>query len=91
VTAALRGSVVAFEVDAFSGEEHLGWSVTVVGPSRVISTPDDVQRLDELGLDTRPRAADRCYIAVRIDLVKGWRMIPRTGHGMPSPLDPTDL
>jgi hypothetical protein len=91
VTAALRGSVVAFEVDAFSGEEHLGWSVTVVGPSRVISTPDDVQRLDELGLNTRPRTADRCYIAVRIDLVKGWRMIPGTAPGMPSPLDPTDL
>ena len=91
MTAALRGSVVAFEVDVFSGEEHLGWSVTVVGPSRVISKPDDVQRLEELRLSSRPCTADRCYIAVRIDLVKGWRMMPRTGPGMPSPLDPTDL
>jgi hypothetical protein len=91
VTAALRGAVVAFQVDSWSGEEHLGWSVTVVGPSRVISTADEVQRLEELRLSGRPRTADRCYIAVRIDLVKGWRMIPGAAPGMPSPLDPTDL
>jgi uncharacterized protein len=91
VTGALRGSVVAFQVDSWSGEDHIGWSVTVVGPSRVISKADEVQRLEELRLSSRPRTADRCYIAVRIDLVKGWRMIPGTAPGMPAPLDPTDL
>jgi hypothetical protein len=91
VTKALRGAVVAFEIDAWSGEDRTGWSATVVGPSRVISTPDEVQRLEDLQLTNRPPAVDRCYIAVRIDLLRGWRMTPSTDQDAASPLDPTDL
>lgn len=79
VAKAVRGAVVAFEVDSWSPDDRSGWSVTVVGPSRVISQPDEVQRLEDLHLTNRPPSADRCYIAVGIDLVKGWRMSPRQG------------
>jgi nitroimidazol reductase NimA-like FMN-containing flavoprotein (pyridoxamine 5'-phosphate oxidase superfamily) len=78
MTRALRGSVVAFEVDACSGEDRTGWSVTVVGPSRVISKADEVQRLEALQLTNRPPSPDRCFVAVRIDLLRGWRMTPPT-------------
>ena len=90
ITRALRGAVVAFEIDAWSGEDRTGWSATVVGPSRVITTPDEVQRLEDLQLTNRPPTADRCYIAVRIDLLRGWRMTPRTNQDGPAPLPPTD-
>ena len=79
VTAALRGAVVAFEVDSWSEEDRTGWSVTVVGPSRVISHPDEVQRLEDLQLTNRPPSPDPCFVAVRIDLVRGWRVTTNTG------------
>jgi hypothetical protein len=55
---AVRGSVVAFEADAYDAIARTGWTVTVIGPSRV---------LDEL-----PRP-DLCLIAVQPGLVRGWR------------------
>jgi uncharacterized protein len=76
VVRAVRGAVVAFEVDSWSGEERTGWSVTLVGVVRVISARDEVRRLDDLRLTSRPPAPDRCYIAIRINLLKGWRMTP---------------
>ncbi|WP_411969394.1 hypothetical protein [Geodermatophilus sp. YIM 151500] len=33
VCTAVRGAVVTFRVDSWSGEDRTGWSVTVVGPS----------------------------------------------------------
>jgi hypothetical protein len=90
MTAALRGSIVAFEVDVWSGEDRTGWSVTVIGPSRVISHPDEVQRLEALQLTNRPASADRCYVAVRMELLKGWRMTPATGPGPSAPRGPAD-
>src|SRR5215212_11451785 len=45
VAAATANSVVAFEADAFDAETRLGWSVTTVGPSRVVTHPDDIAAL----------------------------------------------
>jgi len=81
LTGALRGSVVAFQVDAWAGEDRTGWSVTVVGPSRVITSPAEVQRLDDLQLFNRAPSPDRCYVAVRMDMLRGWRMSPSAGAG----------
>nr|WP_281371819.1 pyridoxamine 5'-phosphate oxidase family protein [Petropleomorpha daqingensis] len=55
---AVRGSVVAFEADAYDAIARTGWTVTVIGPSRV------------LGGLPRP---DLCLIAVHQGLVRGWR------------------
>jgi nitroimidazol reductase NimA-like FMN-containing flavoprotein (pyridoxamine 5'-phosphate oxidase superfamily) len=43
LTAALSGSVVAFEVDDFELADRTGWSVLVVGQAQVV-TDDDLSR-----------------------------------------------
>jgi uncharacterized protein len=90
MTAALRGSIVAFEVDVWSGEDRTGWSVTAIGPSRVISNPAEVKRLEALQLTNRRPSPDRCFVAVRMALLKGWRMTPRADPYPPAAHGPGD-
>jgi nitroimidazol reductase NimA-like FMN-containing flavoprotein (pyridoxamine 5'-phosphate oxidase superfamily) len=64
---AVRGSVVAFEADEYDPRTRTGWTVTVLGPSRVL----DAGR------------GNGALIAVRPGLVRGWRTcapsVPCTG------------
>jgi uncharacterized protein len=59
---ALRGSVVAFEVDAYDEAGRIGWTVAVVGASRVL---DRARTGSSLPL--------RSVVAVRVGLVHGLR------------------
>jgi nitroimidazol reductase NimA-like FMN-containing flavoprotein (pyridoxamine 5'-phosphate oxidase superfamily) len=58
---AVRGAVVAFEADDYDETTRSGWTVTVLGPSRVLD-----RRRRELPL------AGTCLIAVSPGLVRGW-------------------
>ena len=58
---ALRRSVVAVEVDDYDPAARTGWSVTVVGPARVLTE--------------RPDPTQSC-VAVQLDLVRGRTMSP---------------
>jgi hypothetical protein len=53
---AVRGAVVAFEADAYDAG-RAGWTVTVVGPSRVVAAD----------------GPGGCVIAVHMGLIRGWR------------------
>lgn len=44
----MGGLVVAYQADTIDLDEHLGWSVTVVGIARYVSDPDDEARYAEL-------------------------------------------
>lgn len=59
---AVRGSVVAFEADAYDETMRTGWTVTVVGASRVLD-----------GHRTDVKTPELCVIVVRVALVQGWR------------------
>jgi nitroimidazol reductase NimA-like FMN-containing flavoprotein (pyridoxamine 5'-phosphate oxidase superfamily) len=48
---ALRGTIVAFEVDDFDPAGRTGWSVTLVGQARPVDDPNEIARLSRL----RPR------------------------------------
>ena len=74
VVSAVRGAVVAVQVDSYDAVTRTGWSVTVLGPTRLLSLAEDVSGLEELEFASLPPAAQRCYIAVRLGLVRGWRM-----------------
>jgi hypothetical protein len=74
VVDAVRGSVVALQADTYIAGARTGWSVTVVGPSRIITDPGQVAALDRLGIPARPPRLDSCYIAIRMGLLRGWRM-----------------
>lgn len=52
--AALRGDVVAFEIDVIDADAHAGWSVQVVGPSRALEDRDELDWAR--GLPLRPWA-----------------------------------
>lgn len=54
--AAVAGSTISFEVDAFDPIDHSGWSVLVIGVARLVVDPDDRVRLSRIPL--RPWAAD---------------------------------
>jgi nitroimidazol reductase NimA-like FMN-containing flavoprotein (pyridoxamine 5'-phosphate oxidase superfamily) len=73
VADATRGSVVVFAVDCYDASVRSGWAVTVVGPARVVSAPEQVAALDELHARTRPATIEHCYILIRMGLVRGWR------------------
>jgi hypothetical protein len=80
VAAATANAVVAFEVDDFDPITHIGWSVTAVGPSRLVTRPDDIAALHALGLEPWASTLDPCYIAVRTSLWSGRQLfvpIPR--------------
>ncbi len=74
VEAASRGAVVAFEVDEYDASARSGWSVTVVGPSRVLTDAGEVAALQEGGLPPWVPAPDACVIAVRIARISGRRV-----------------
>jgi len=74
VAAASANSVVAFEVDDFDPDTRLGWSVTTVGPSRLVTHPDDIEALHALGLRPWAPTPDLCYIAVRTSIWHGRRL-----------------
>lgn len=91
VAAASRGAVVAFEADAFDPASRTGWNVTVVGPSRVVSAPEEIAALDLLDLHPWAPAlappGTSCYISVAMSIIRGRRIglsTPVLASGIPS-------
>ncbi len=74
VAAATANTVVAFEADDFDPQTRTGWSVTAVGPSRLLTDQREMAELDDLGLRPWAPTADRCYIAVRTSIWHGRRL-----------------
>ncbi len=50
LAAAARGAVVAFEADCLDPAHQAGWSVTAIGPSQEVTDPDEIARLQQIGL-----------------------------------------
>jgi hypothetical protein len=78
---AVRGAVVAFEVDCLDASTGAGWTVTAVGPAHVLTDPDDIAAAALLGLRTWVPTARYSYVAVQIGLLSGCRVsAATTGH-----------
>jgi hypothetical protein len=82
---AVRGAVVAFEVDCLDSLTGSGWAVTAVGPAHVLIDPDDIADADQLGLQTWVPTARCSYVAVHIGLLRGCRVSLVTDRA-PSPV-----
>jgi nitroimidazol reductase NimA-like FMN-containing flavoprotein (pyridoxamine 5'-phosphate oxidase superfamily) len=82
VAAATANAVVAFEVDAYDPQKRTGWSVTAVGPSRLLTRPDEIEALEALGLAPWASTPHRCYIAVRTSILRGRRLSSRGADGL---------
>jgi uncharacterized protein len=68
---AVRGAVVALGVDSYRDAVGAGWSVTAVGPARVIRHPEAVAEVD--ALDLFPPDGTGGYVAMHLALLRGWR------------------
>lgn len=68
LAAATRQAIVAFQADSFDESNETGWSVTAVGPSRVVEDGDELARLGTLPL--RPWVSEDREYFVRIELAQ---------------------
>jgi hypothetical protein len=72
--AALRRSVVAFEVDDFDAEGHGGWSVMIVGTATVLR-PIDLDRLEPLPVRAWAHGSRGHVVRIRTEFVSGRRIV----------------
>ncbi|MBW8483432.1 pyridoxamine 5'-phosphate oxidase family protein [Actinomadura parmotrematis] len=70
-----RGTVVAFEADAYDAAGRTGWSVVVVGPARP-ARPDEVAGALPVPSWPAPAAVPDRYLVIGCELVSG-RRIPQ--------------
>ena len=82
---AVRGAVVAFQVDHLDTLTGAGWTVTAVGPAHVLTDADDIAAAARLGLRTWMPAARYSYVAVQLDLLRGYRVSPAIDRAPTSP------
>lgn len=75
VSSAARGAVVAFEVDDVDLERCTGWSVTAVGPARLLSDTHLAAQLRAGGLAPWAPSPLATYLAVRVQVITGRRLV----------------
>ena len=71
LAAATRGAVVAFEADQLELAGQTGWSVTAIGPSREVTDPDDLARLETIGLRSWAPGARDHFIRISPVMLNG--------------------
>ena len=82
---AVRGAVVAFQVDNLDALTGAGWTVTAVGPAHVLTDANDITAAAGLGLHTWVPTARYSYVAIQIGILRGYRVSPATYSGPTSP------
>jgi len=73
LAAAIRQAIVAFEVDCLDAAQA-GWSVTAIGPSREVTDPDDIGRLQKIDLSSWAYGAREQFVRVSPELLSGRRL-----------------
>ncbi len=79
LAAAARGAVVAFEADCLDLANQAGWSVTAIGPSRGVTDPEEISRLQTIGLRSWAPGARDHFIRISPELLTG-RYLRANGH-----------
>jgi nitroimidazol reductase NimA-like FMN-containing flavoprotein (pyridoxamine 5'-phosphate oxidase superfamily) len=83
LAAAIRGAVVAFEVDEIDRIDHAGWSVVVTGPCEEVVDPVDLNRIARLHLAPWAKGDRERVVRIRTHLVSG-RRLSHNGAGAPA-------
>jgi uncharacterized protein len=73
LAAATRHTVVAFEADCLDAEQA-GWSVTAIGPSREVTDPEDIGRLQKIALSSWTHGIREHFIRVSPEMLNGRRL-----------------
>jgi nitroimidazol reductase NimA-like FMN-containing flavoprotein (pyridoxamine 5'-phosphate oxidase superfamily) len=77
LSAAEAGTVIAFEVDHFTTELRMGWSVLATGVARRVTDPAEVERAEQLGVPTWIEPTDDMgFVRVDLGTVSGRWLVP---------------
>jgi uncharacterized protein len=74
LAAATRGAVVAFEADSVDTARNAGWSVTVIGHSQEVTDPDEIGRLEHMGLSSWAPGSREHFIRISPGILNGRRL-----------------
>jgi uncharacterized protein len=74
LVAATRGAVVAFEADSVDPDRHVGWSVTAIGQSQEVTDPDEIGRLEQIGLSSWAPGDREHFIRISPGILNGRRL-----------------
>jgi uncharacterized protein len=77
LAAATRGAVVAFEADCVDTNRQIGWSVTAIGHSNEVTGPDEIDRMDRMGLSSWAPGERGHFIRITPGILHG-RRLPAT-------------
>jgi nitroimidazol reductase NimA-like FMN-containing flavoprotein (pyridoxamine 5'-phosphate oxidase superfamily) len=73
---ASRGEVVAFEVDDYDVDTHLGWTVTAIGHAAPIADPAEVEHAARLPLRAWAPGERPYLVRIDIETIEGRRLLP---------------
>jgi nitroimidazol reductase NimA-like FMN-containing flavoprotein (pyridoxamine 5'-phosphate oxidase superfamily) len=74
--AAERGDVVAFEVDRYDADRHLGWTVTVIGHASLVTDPGEVDEVMRLPIARWAPGPHSVIVRIGIESVAGRSVVP---------------
>lgn len=75
LAAALRGAVVAFEVDDYDRADRVGWSVLAVGQSEVVHDLDMVFKVLDAGVEPWAGGIRTNIVRIRPEMLSGRRIV----------------
>jgi nitroimidazol reductase NimA-like FMN-containing flavoprotein (pyridoxamine 5'-phosphate oxidase superfamily) len=75
LAAALRGAVVAFEVDDYDRSDRSGWSVLVLGASEVVHDLDTTFRVLDAAIQPWAGGIRTSIVRIRLELITGRRIV----------------
>lgn len=82
--AALRDTVVAFEVDEIDRWRHGGWSVLAVGVATEMRNGEELRRAQELGIRPWVDGNRTHFVRIRPEFLSGRRIVSKGGEAAAS-------
>lgn len=73
--ALLDAAKAAFEVDGIDEAARTGWSVIIRGITAEVTSPNDIRRLNELGLESWAPGPKPHWVRIRAWTVSGRRIV----------------
>jgi uncharacterized protein len=70
----LRAREAAFEIDGIEPGGRTGWSVVVIGTAEEVTSPSEIRRLDQLGLEVWAPGPRSHWVRIRARTLSGRRI-----------------
>jgi nitroimidazol reductase NimA-like FMN-containing flavoprotein (pyridoxamine 5'-phosphate oxidase superfamily) len=68
-----EGQVICFEVDHADRDLRTGWSVLVIGRAQEVTDPNELARIDDLGIERWSSPTADHYVRLPADVISGRR------------------